>query len=94
MKLNDTQKNHLSRKLAGLNSICTFCKNDGFTVLDRIFEMREFNQGDLIIGGDSSTIIPAVILTCDNCGEIRLLSALTLGVIDNSEKQVKKDDVQ
>lgn len=90
MKLNDEQKKALGKKLSRLNSKCYSCGQTGFTVLDKLFEMREFNEGSLVIGGENSTI-PAVVMVCNTCGEIRLLSALALRVLDNTEKQVKKD---
>jgi thymidine kinase len=91
MKLSQEQKDYLAGKLTGINDVCSSCGHTGFTVLDKIFEMREFNEGNLITVGDSSTI-PAVVLVCNNCAEVRLLSALALGVLDNTEKQVKKED--
>jgi hypothetical protein len=49
--------------------------------------MREFNGGNMILGGDSE-IIPSVLLVCNKCSEIKMFSALALGVLDNSEKKV------
>ena len=90
MKLNEKQKATLSDKLKTLSLKCSLCGGMHFTVIDSIFEMREFQGGDLIIGGEASTL-PLVILVCDTCGGLKTLSAVKLGILDTEEKQVKDD---
>lgn len=77
-------------KLASRGPRCAFCGESGFTVLDRLFEMREFEGGDLVIDGRSS-ILPVVVLACNTCGELRMLSAIKLGIIDTSEKRINDE---
>ena len=88
--MNEDQKRRLQTRLAGLNNSCVICGHHGFTIADKLFELREFNEGNLVIGGDSA-VLPAVILICDRCGAIQMMSALALGVLDNSEKRIKAD---
>lgn len=55
--------------------------------------MREFNGGGLVISG-SSSVLPIIILVCSSCGEMKMLSAVMLGIIDNEEKDVASDGGQ
>ena len=93
MKITEKQKlklqTFLNKKKVGKCS----CGNDHFTFVDRMYELREFSGGGLVLGGDNS-ILPVVIFVCDECGEIKMLSAVLLGVVDNQEKDVKSDDRQ
>lgn len=90
MRLTRQQQTIITEKFKSLNAHCAFCGQTNFTVVDKLFELREFHDGNLVLGADSSTI-PAVVLVCNNCSEIRLFSALNLGVIDNTEKKVVRD---
>lgn len=87
MKLTQQQQTIITKKFKSLNAHCAFCNQTDFTIVDKLFELREFHDGNLVLGANSSTI-PAVVLICNNCSEIRLFSALKLGVLDNTEKKV------
>lgn len=67
------------------------CGGSDFTFVDRLYELREFSGGNLVVGGDNS-VLPMVVLVCQRCGEIKMLSAIMLGVVDNQEKDVKPDN--
>lgn len=82
MKLTEQQQ---TKALDALNTYlpltCPACKNQNFQLNDSIFEIREFNGGNIVLGGQS-TIFPVIALTCKNCGHTNLFNAVVLGLIE------------
>jgi hypothetical protein len=83
MRLTSEQKKLLTSKL---NDIwkeprkCSVCMEKQWNISDTIFELREFNSGSIVIGGDSR-IYPVITLTCAHCGNTIFLNAISLGVV-------------
>jgi len=59
---------------------CDACGHPHWTYDNRVYELREFSGGGLVIGG-SQKIIPALALTCTNCGNTKLINALVAGLM-------------
>ena len=80
----DSEKlvNHLKSKWQGRH--CQMCRTGNWNVSDSIFELREYNQGNLVIGG--GPIIPVIPITCDNCGNIVFVNAILAGFIEQKSK--------
>lgn len=53
---------------------CPICGESSWTV-DNVVEVRQFEMGNIVIGGDS-TIFPLVPIVCDNCGYTFFINAL------------------
>lgn len=70
---------HLNEKWG--NRPCAQCGANNWSVADKVFELREFQGGDLIIG--NSPIVPVVPVNCINCGNTILVNALIAGAIEN-----------
>ena len=62
------------------NRPCNMCGTGNWLVSDKVFELREFNNGDLIIGGGSIT--PLVTITCSECGNTILINPIAIGILD------------
>lgn len=63
------------------NHICPGCCNKvGLSVKNRLFELREFNDGDLVVGGNQASL-PVVAVTCNECGYVSLISAIQIGIL-------------
>ena len=62
---------------------CPMCGNASWVVSDKVFELREFNNGDFIVG--NVPIVPIVTVSCDNCGNTVLVNPLVLGIMKNNE---------
>lgn len=62
------------------NRPCNMCGTGNWLVSDKVFELREFNNGDLIIGG--GPITPLVTITCSECGNTILINPIAIGVLD------------
>lgn len=63
------------------NQVCPMCGARSWTVSDKMFELREFNDGNLVIGGPNASIIPIVPVTCSNCGNTVMINALSTGLL-------------
>ena len=46
-----------------------------------VFELREFHQGSLALG---TPIMPLVPVTCENCGNVVLISAVKAGALESN----------
>ncbi len=66
---------------------CPMCHEGKWSVQDKIFELREFHGGSLVLGG--TPIIPIIPITCGNCGHTILINALMTGIME-PEKEEKK----
>jgi len=63
---------HLKTKWQGRR--CPLCNQGKWNVSDKVFELREYHGGGLVVGG--TPIIPVVPVTCDNCGNTVLVNAI------------------
>ena len=91
MKLNQEQKEKLITKLEqpGWGNACAVCKQSHWNISDTIFELREFQSGNLVIGSQS-IIYPVIAMTCANCGNTVFLNAIIMGVLEPQE--AKQED--
>ena len=67
---------------------CPMCGGNNWNIEDKIFELREFNNGNLILGGGNSSIIPLLAKTCTQCGNTQFLNALMCGAIDRAPQKI------
>lgn len=70
--------------LAKLNKTlkpCGACGSGKWKITDTVFELREFNQGGLVVGGGSQ-LLPVIALMCDVCGNTLLFNALILDLVE------------
>ncbi|MCR4315269.1 MAG: hypothetical protein NUW37_02860 [Planctomycetes bacterium] len=70
---------HLKKKWRG--KPCTLCGASSWGVSDKVYELREFNEGDFKVG--NVPIMPLIPVTCDNCGNTILVNAILTGFVDN-----------
>lgn len=68
------------RQKWGENRKCPMCDKDVWEVSGKIFEIREFHGGNLVVGG--SSIFPVLPVACTNCGNTVLLSAIMTGFVE------------
>jgi hypothetical protein len=82
MQLTMPQREAMLRKLDKLwaSTRCDVCQVGDYAISDRIFEMREYNGRNFVLG--AGTIMPIVIATCQNCGAIRYVNAIQIGLVD------------
>jgi hypothetical protein len=70
--------NHLKHKWQGRK--CPMCNGGTWNVSDRVYELREYHGGKLVVGG--SPIVPVVPVTCDNCGNTVLVNAIVSEAVE------------
>ena len=63
------------------NQTCPMCGGRTWNVSDKVFELREFNDGNFVLGGPNSSIVPLIAVTCDKCGNTVLINALSTGLV-------------
>lgn len=63
------------------NQVCPMCGSRIWNVADKIFELREFNNGQLVLGGPNSSLLPVVPVTCAHCGNTIFINALAAGLL-------------
>lgn len=54
------------------------CGVSNWSVHDSTFQLTEFNQGSIVIGGP---VIPIIPVSCTNCGNTILVNAIIAGFI-------------
>ena len=93
MKLTDKQRKIVEKEFEEnwKNKKCPFCEGKEWAFSDKIFEIREFQEGSLILGGDSS-ILPIIVFICEKCSHAVFLSAIKLGLLNNGNKNESKKE--
>jgi hypothetical protein len=88
MKLTKEQQEKASEKLKPFFNRPCSCSGQNWILNDKIFELREFNEGNLVIGGKNSSIFPVISVSCSKCGNTHFFNAILLGLIqkDNESK--------
>jgi len=71
---------HLNQKWG--SRPCPMCGSNSWNVSDKIYELREFQEGHLVIG--NGPIFPVIPVSCNNCGNSVMVNALLSGAIDRS----------
>jgi predicted nucleic-acid-binding Zn-ribbon protein len=88
MKLDDEKRKILEEKFKEYKPqlVCPICGNKDWGVNDTIFELREFNGGDMVIGArQMQTVYPVITLSCTKCGYTHFINVIRLGLIEKSE---------
>lgn len=67
---------HLNSKWK--NQTCPMCHENKWSVSDTAYELREYNDGNLVVGGPLMPIMP---VTCTHCGYTIFVNALIGGAI-------------
>ena len=90
MQLSEEQQKKTLKKLEYFFSkSCDSCSGHDWLLNDKIFEMREFSGGNLIIGGQA-TVFPVITVSCKQCGNTYLFNAILLGLIERKDDPANK----
>jgi len=91
MQLDDHQKQELMNILSAQwkePRVCPVCKQQKWSIVDKIFELREFHGGNLVVGG---SVLPIVVAICGNCGYTVFFNAISLGIVQPQKKESKDE---
>ena len=73
------------------NKGCSFCGTSNFSLHNTIYQLSEFRQGAIAVGGP---LIPIVVLQCDKCGKVDFYNALHLGVVETQNSPPAKEEAK
>lgn len=62
---------------------CSMCGNNNWQLSDVVFELREFHEGNMVIGANSS-IMPVLAISCNRCGNTHFINAIKMDIIKPS----------
>ena len=71
---------YVKGKIGTRNVVCPICGNTQWEVINIVTEMREFQNGNLAVGGDTS-VLPFIPMACKNCGHTYFINAITAGIV-------------
>lgn len=72
------------------SQICPVCGKNEWQVNDTIFELPEFQGGNVVIG--SGKLYPVIPIMCSSCGYTIFMNAIKAGAVKLQEK--KENDEQ
>ncbi len=81
----EQQKKAIDRLTEFFSKSCESCSGHDWLLNDKIFEMREFNDGNFVLGG-KTTVFPVITISCKQCGNTYLFNAILLGLIDKKDE--------
>jgi hypothetical protein len=68
---------------------CPMCGTGPWNVQDRVFQLSEFHDGNMVIGGP---LIPVVPVTCGNCGYTVVVNAILSGALPPPVEPAEKKE--
>lgn len=63
---------------------CPMCGGKEWRVSEKYFELREFNDGNLMLGGPNGAVMPVIPVTCNICGNTVFINALNTGLLEDN----------
>ncbi len=60
---------------------CPVCVEKTNWEISGIMELREYNEGNLVVGGG---VTPVVIMVCSRCGGTQLFNAIKTKIVDGN----------
>lgn len=86
MKLSVAEQQKVLESLSFLKERkCDLCGSSELLLNDRIFELREFQGGSLVLGGESA-VFPVIAVSCRKCGNTYFFNAILLGILDKKDE--------
>ncbi|MBU3681702.1 MAG: hypothetical protein FGM16_07165 [Flavobacterium sp.] len=92
MKLNKEEQETLVTKLNQVWKIkfCEVCNQTNWMIDDTLFELREFHGGRTVLG--SGAIKPLITISCNSCGNTKMMNAIQLGLVDPKSPDGEKKE--
>ena len=84
---------HITVKAQGKAIVCPICGHNEWSVNNVVTEMREFQNGNLVVGGETA-VMPFVSITCKKCAHTLFINAILAGIVSPQPQADKVDDSQ
>ena len=62
------------------NRKCPICDKNADWEISGIMELREYNEGNFVVGGG---VTPVVVMVCSVCGGTQLFNAIKTKIVDS-----------
>jgi hypothetical protein len=88
MQLTGAQQQLIVRQLQKFwkgDRICPACAEKTKWEISGIMELREYNEGNIILGGK---LTPVIIVVCEKCGGTQLFNAIKLELVDRNSGKI------
>jgi predicted nucleic-acid-binding Zn-ribbon protein len=73
-----TQINNWMKENWKGSRICPICNNTQWSASESLAELRQFDKGNLVVGGK---VYPLLVLICKTCGYTLLFNAIKTGLV-------------
>lgn len=88
MDLTDDQLREVVRRVSEWEETvgtCLICGESNWSIVPKLFQLTEYHGGDVVIGGGA--VIPVVPVSCAHCGNMHLLNAIRLGLVERDTEE-------
>ena len=85
MKVNQETLNNYLQKLTPQK--CPLCGKGPWIAGDTVFQLMEYNQNSIVIGGP---VLPVIPICCENCGNTYFVNALVAKLTDLQPQNVNE----
>jgi hypothetical protein len=87
MQLTERQQEQMLAKLNELwkDLKCEVCDHQDWVIADRLYAPPVYNRGST---SDGPGLIPMVVASCNNCGNVKMVNAITIGLIDSKGRWI------
>ena len=66
--------------------MCPICGNPNLGLIEEIVEIRPFNGGNIVVGGE---LFPYNVIVCSNCGYTIFFNAIKTGAVKSPLEEKK-----
>jgi len=77
MQLNPQQQQEMMTKLnaSWRVKVCGICGASNWAISDRVWQLSEFENGNLVVGGP---VQPLITVACNTCGNTHIFNAMKI----------------
>ena len=90
MELSREQQEKVLEKIKNLweDRACEICNNTKWSLDKKLFVLKEYH-GIVNTNKEKEMVQPILLISCNNCGNIKTFNATILGVVDRKSGEIK-----
>ena len=70
---------------------CPICNSEAWLLMEKVWELREFQSGNLVIGG-GQPVLPVVALMCNVCGYTVFFNAIAVRAVSRPASREQRNE--